>query len=286
MLYGGQRHGGSHPFPARQWLDANTSPSRGRRYAKWVLAALGALGITGAIGSQLVGEIWPDVSEKVRGGGPVRISVREDPQGGGDGFSVAARSPAGLDSKLRGARDCDSLFEAAKNAGAVDIHQSIHALLLEGRTHRDAAIVDMRARVRKRERPLGGAHISCQSAGALDAIGIFFNLDEPRPVARELKPGLTAGRPYFASGNVISLTQKELQAFRIVAEVSADYVEWEIEADLVIDGEPETLTINRDGEPFRLTGARQIDDYARYFEWVWYEQPMHMWVSNRPNTPG
>jgi hypothetical protein len=257
-----------------------------RRYVKWIGGALAALGITGAVGSQLVGSIWPDVEESVRGGPPIGLAVREDPQGGSDGFALAARSPAGLDAKLRKAQDCDSLFNAAKDAGAVDIRQSIHALLLEGRTHRDAAIVGMRARVRKREPPLAGARISCQSAGALDAIGIFFDLDEVRPVARRLEAGLTPGTPYFGGGNVISLTQKELQPFRVVSQVTDGYVEWDIEAELIIDGEPEKLTIDNDGQPFRLTAEPPPAAYARNYEWVWYEEPQHLYSADRPKTPG
>jgi hypothetical protein len=265
---------------------AASTTSRGWRwYFKSAVGVLAALGILGAVGSRVVDEIWPDLEETVSGGGPLDISVREDPQGGSDGFSVATRSPAGLAGRLRQARDCDSLFNAAKDAGAVDINRSLHALLLEGSTHRDVAIVDMRARIRKRARPLGGANIRCASAGELGAIGVFFNLDESRPTARALRPGLRPGKPYFAGGNVVSVTKKELQPFRIVAEVSRDYVEWDIQADLIIDGEAETLTIDNNGEPFRLTGERGHGDYTRYYEWVWYEEPQRLYVSDEPRSP-
>ena len=151
------------PSPAPQ--SDGVSALRGwRKYGKWVVGVLAAFGILGAIGGKAVDSIWPNVEETIAGGGDVGINVREDPQGGSDGFEVAAKSPVGLDREFKGATDCDSLFTAAKDAGAMDVERSIHDLLLEGRTHNDLSIVDMRARIlfawpparwRQRYLPLG-----------------------------------------------------------------------------------------------------------------------------------
>lgn len=258
-------------------------PSGWRRYAKWATGLLAALGILGAIGSNLVDAIWPDVAERVGGDGPLRISVREDPQGGADGFQTATHSAAGLEAKLARARDCDSLFDASKAAGAVDVDKSIHHLLLEGRTHRDVAIVDMRARILKREPRLRGARISCATSGGVKGIGVAFDLDEPAPRARTTRPGDRPGAPYFGEGNVITLAKTELQPVRVVARASEDYVEWEIDARLIVDGEERKLRINDRGQPFRLTAARRLGDYARHFEWLWYEPPGRLYAGARPN---
>jgi hypothetical protein len=250
---------------------------------KWAVGFLAAFGVLGAIGTNVVNEIFPDVAEKVSGGGSIGISVREDPHGGSDGFTAATSSPAGLDAKLRQASDCDSLFSAAKAAGAVDVGQSIHDLVLEGRTHRDVAIVDVRARILKRQPPLAGARISCQSAGAVEAIGMYFNLDETAPVARKITGyHEVQDEPYFGQGNVVSLTEGEIQPLQVITEVRRDYVEWEIDVELIIDGEEEEVTIDNNGEPFRITGERRKRDYARYFEWVWYEQPQYLYTSDQP----
>lgn len=271
----------SQTFPAPAESSGAPSGRRWRRYGKWVAGLFATFGIFGAVGSFVVSEILPDAAEKVVGGDPLRVSVREDPQGGGDGFTAAARSAAGLDDKLNQAKSCDSLFQTAKSAGAVDVTQSIHHLLLEGGTRRDAVIVDMRARILKRERPLSGARIHCQSAGAIEAIGVAFSLDEPTPVARELKPFAEPGEPYFRHGNVISLTKSEIQPIEVVAQVGGDYVEWEIEADVIIDGSKKTITINDHGQPFRLTGSRPMSDYQRHYEYVWYEQPPYLYAADR-----
>jgi hypothetical protein len=256
--------------------------SKWRRYAGWIVAVLGAFGILGAVGSKVVDDVFPAAKEKLSGADPIQFSVREDPQGGSDGFTVAATSPNGLESKFRGVKSCDSLFNTAKRSGAVDVRQSIHDVLLEGRTFRDVTIVDLRAKILKRGPALRGASISCASAGSMDSIGVVFDLDEPSPVARKIDPQLVPGRPYFKRGNVISLTQKEIQPLQVVAQIGSGYVEWEIRADTVIDGKERTVTINNHGKPFRLTGVAPAGDYARYFEWRWFEQPQALYVGDSP----
>jgi hypothetical protein len=106
--------------------------------------------VLGAVGTNVVNELSPVAKEKITGDKPLHINVREDPQGGSDGFSVATNSVEGLDSRLAQANGCDSLFDVAKQAGAVDVGQSIHDVLLEGRTFRDVTIVDLRVRILKR----------------------------------------------------------------------------------------------------------------------------------------
>ena len=81
--------------------NAATPSSKWRRYAGWAVGVLATFGIFGAVGSNLVDEIFPAAKEKISGAPPLRVTVREDPQGGSDGFSVAAKSPAGMESKLR-----------------------------------------------------------------------------------------------------------------------------------------------------------------------------------------
>ena len=261
--------------------NAATPSSKWRRYAGWAVGVLATFGIFGAVGSNLVDEIFPAAKDKISGAPPLRVTVREDPQGGSDGFSVAAKSPAGMESKLRRATSCDSLFVAAKRAGAVDVHQSIHDVLLEGRTFRDVTIVDMRAKVLTREPALRGAAITCASAGAIESIGVMFNLDDETPRARKIRSGLQPGEPYFRRGNAISLTSDEVQPVQVVAQISRGYVEWEIEAEVIIDGDRRTITINNSGKPFRLTADRSAGGYSQYFEWVWHEQPSYLYSGDR-----
>lgn len=264
--------GNSDSAPAGWW----------HRYGRRAATVIGALGILGAIGSRVVDFGANRVAERVDDAkSPTLVSVREDPQGGSDGFRVAMRSVAGLEPKLRSARDCDHLFVAAKHAGAVDVDQSITGVILEGRTRRDLTIVDMRAHVLRREPPLRGAVVLCSSAGAEDAIGVAFNLDERDPVARTITNDFRTGRPYFERGKVVTLKKAELQPLAVYGQTSRYYVEWVIEAEAIVDGKKRTITITNNGRPFRLTARPPANDYAHFFEWVWYEEPNYLYSSTQ-----
>jgi hypothetical protein len=241
-----------------------------RRAAAGVVGVLAAFGILGAIGSKVVDETAPVVTEKLRGGPPLTVSVREDPQGGADGFGLAAPAGRGLRRALAGVRGCDGLFEAGKRAGAVDVGLLVEKVVLEGRTARGVTIVGMRARVLKRRPPLAAASISCQSAGAIGAAGMVFDLDEPRAVARGFADDSgTPGRPYF-DRKVIEVAHHEIQPLDVRGVSSHAYVEWVIDADLLVDGKTKTMTIDDGGRPFRVTGPPPKFRYGRYFEWAWY----------------
>jgi hypothetical protein len=252
-----------------------------------VVGVLAAFGILGAVGNRVVDKVFSSAEDKLNPERPVLVGVREDPEGGSDGFTVASRSAVGLEAALEGIRDCNELMVAAKGAGAVDVSVVIEALVLEGGTRRDLSIVDMHAKILKREPALVGAEIHCQSAGAEEAIGVLFNLDEERPVARELIDygwPWKADGPYFKQGNIVRLVKGEIQPFLLIGISSSHYVEWEVEADVIIDGETQTITINNDGEPFRVTGpAPKKMGYERYYEWQWYEQPPRMWIADQPS---
>jgi hypothetical protein len=90
------------------------------------------------------------------------------------------------------------------------------------------------------------------------------------------------GRAFFERGNVVNLVKGEVQPFQVVAQVTDSYVEWEIEAEVLIDGKPQAVVIDNDGQPFRLAGWDEGARYDRYFEWVWYEQPPYLYAGEVP----
>lgn len=264
-----------------------------RTYFKYAVAVLAAFGILGAIGSRVVEKVSSSAGEALDPEAPVLINVREDPQcAAGCVFSVATRSSADLDVKVATVKGCGSLFSAMKAAGAVDVGAVMEGAVLEGGTRRDLTIVGLRAKVLKREPGFDGALAYCAPAGDVGAIGVIFNLDEEEPVARKLPaPGnLAYGEPYFDRGNVIRLVKGEIQPFMLVGLTTRrEYVEWEVEAQVVIDGNEQTITINDRGKPFRVTGVapryRPMSGYKRYYDWQYYEQPQKLWADSRPSGP-
>jgi hypothetical protein len=89
------------------------------------------------------------------------------------------------------------------------------------------------------------------------------------------------GEPYFGQGNIVRLEKGETQPFLLAGISTSEYVEWEVEADVIIDGEAQTITINNEGRPFGVTGNNTA--YGRFYEWQWYEKPMRMWIDDHPS---
>lgn len=255
--------------------------STARRALRLIAGAIAALGLLGAIGSWTVNRFAPEVEEKLRGGPPISATVRFDDDVYADGYAAVVPDVGRMASASAGVDGCDSLLDAARRSGAADISKTILSVLMEGRLQGQATIVGMRAKVLDRRSPPDGAHVGCASAGANEAIGIVFRLDDSDPTA--LKPPGTsaapldpseASEPYFATGNTISLAKGEEVPLQITAVAADSYVEWAIELELVVDGEQRTMTLDDHGKPFRTTGPLGDDSaYAESYEWAWYEQP-------------
>jgi hypothetical protein len=255
-----------------------------RRYGGAAIGVLGAFGILSAIGTNVVNEIFPSVSEEITGTGSLRVTVNEA-SSANDGFSLATWSPAALRGHVTGIDGCDSLFAAADGIGAARVGVSIKTLVVEGSTHRDVTMVDLRPEILARKPPMRGAFVGCQSAGGVAPIGLSFDFDERLPVARQAN-GASAewGEPYFGNGNVIVLRQGEVQPIQVRGTSTHDYVAWNLVADLLVDGEREELTIDDEGRPFQITGAAPGLKFERYYEWpsVFPEKPQHLYISREP----
>jgi hypothetical protein len=261
---------------------------KARRFWRPIVGSLVAFGVLGAVGSHVVDAAWSWVVKRFASTPPLVVSVREDPHGGADGFTLAAGTSTGLDAKLRRAANCDSLMTTAKRAGAVDVGHVVDDLTVQG-TRANVSIVSMRARILRRDRPLDGASIRCASAGAQDAIGVMFNLDERNSPARTIADfnANRPGGPYFVHGKIVSLGPSEVQPFEVVGVSRSHYVEWEILADVVIDGKTRTLTITNNGKSFRATGPSPTPvGYDRYYEYRWYTQHPSMYVGTQAPHSG
>jgi hypothetical protein len=268
-------------------MNPETSPrssKRWRRYAVVAVGAVSALGIFSAIGTNVVDKVFPSFWERVTGADSLQVYVA-DAVGANDGFAVATWSSHGLNLRSHHIDGCESLLEAAEEVGAVRVGRSYKNLVIEGGTDRDVTIVNLRAEILDRKAPMRGAQMHCQSAGGIGGIGISFDFDEPEPVARRVSEDADDGTPYFQNGDVIGLKRGEVQPIQITASATQNYVAWNLVADLVVDGDSETITIDEDGEPFRLTAGPPHVAFDRYYEWLWFEQPQRLYVSRVPFSP-
>jgi hypothetical protein len=241
--------------------------------------------VLGAVGAFVVHELFTKAGEKIHPEETLLISASEDARDYSDGFDFAMKSAAAPVSGVRGVRSCQRLGDVAKRAGAVNVGSVSEGLFLEGGTRHDVSIVDMHARILKRQHPLDGASIACQSAGDMSVTGVGFNLDEQDPSARTLdEQSLSLGAPFFGS-KFVNLIKGEPYKFEAVGLTRRHYVEWDIEAKVIVDGKTKTIVIDDHGRPFRVTG-RSRSGYGRYYEWMWYNKPPRLWSSERPVADG
>jgi hypothetical protein len=254
---------------------------RARRLWRPIVAVVAAFGLLGAVGGKLVDDYYDDVAEAVRGDGPLLVAAGFDSGVYSDGWAAVVPGPPGFARAGEDVTDCASLLEAARGAGAADVGSTWLSVLMEGRTHKDVAITGMRATVLRRGAPLTDTHVSCPSAGDASAVGIAFDLDEERPVARILQDDGSAGDPYFGS-SVVTFTEGEVVPFQIAGATSRSYVEWVVEVDLLVDDRRETVRIDDGGAPFRTTAGRPAGDYRSFVQWAWYEDPPRLVVGDEP----
>lgn len=262
--------------------DSSQKPGVVTRVVRLVIAALVAFGLFGAIGTFLVAEFLPGVIERIRGEPSVLFSLGFDDTFYSEGFTLVLPASREVDTNtFDGVDGCTSLREAGRQAGAADYFGTFLQLIAEGRTLKDVAIVGIQARIVRRDKRANGALISCESAGAVDVIALGLNLDEPEPVARTINE--ESGKfeePWFSQDSAVTLTKGELLPFRITATTKKSYVEWELEIQMIIDGEREEMVLDNEGEPFRTTAPlARPTDYERRYEWAWYEQPPKLVVS-------
>ena len=139
-------------------------------------------------------------------------------------------------------------------------------LVVTGNHDTSVLIRELRARVIKREDPLGGTLFYGPPEGVGEVIDVGLDLDAIEPVAGFVDEAkIEAGEeldPYFAE-NFITLKRGESTQFGIIAYTDECYCEWEIVVDAVVDGDNESFTVRDESQPFRTTAF--ASSYSRAY---------------------
>ena len=204
--------------------DRDTSPrartGRTRRLGLWVgglvVSALGALIVAFITG--LPGELAISTARRTRSD-PAPISMPEltynlDDQGSSMASAAAhnatddelsALVPGNFDASERLSRDL-------RERGWLDVERLTLRVTLEGRSHRQIRVVDIRPTDIRRAPPLGGTLFFMPPQEGAASIPLILNMDSPRPLASAshvmTSRGRAPGRPYFES-TTIRLADRE-----------------------------------------------------------------------------
>ena len=241
-----------------------------KRVPNWARFVIGAF-VTAVVGL-LVADLYPGVKSKIIHTPPIIFKTN---QVVGPGWGVTIPDQPRLQPLLNSIHDCDSLHAAAVAAGGADDYGANLNLVVQGNASSGVTITGMHVRIIKRSAPLNGAYAFCQSAGSEEAMPINFNLNDQVPAAMGApagSPGQGSKPSFFANGSVVHLDDGEVFPFRVAATVSGSAVEWVIEASVLINGQPSTVTINDNGRPFETTAALPLTQYGDLYEYDWAAQ--------------
>jgi hypothetical protein len=225
--------------------------------------------VTGAIGlllaqiitglpSQLINPDWakdlfrrgPDFSAAAK------IVDRDD-----NGFSMVVPHDYQPDPKfltMVGAAADPGFGQDLYKAGGVRMSPVNLEVVVTGHRNQEIRILDIRPVIIKRSDPLGGSAFLLPGQGESDILEMVIDFDAPNPIARERTDqanggGPDLGEPYF-NNHMITLHDNEQVVIIIPIRVTRYYVEFDLQFDYLVGTEEKSVTVDNDGQHFRVTG--------------------------------
>ncbi|WP_377593045.1 hypothetical protein [Micromonospora eburnea] len=184
---------------------------------------------------------------------PIAINVVSNPATvpawGNDVFSFVM--PAGARPATPPPIDCASVVDWAHANGGVDQDATRVRLVVQGVSDKGVLIEGMRARtIRHSARPApGGISLTCGGGqGTVTPRQVAMDLDKDHPSA-EYAVKVDGRLPLFG----VTLQRGETEVFELTATTKGT-VEWVIELNLVVGGEPQSVEVTNHGRAFRTTG--------------------------------
>jgi hypothetical protein len=178
----------------------------------------------------------------------------------------------------------DDFQKWVRARGGVDVGISYIKLVVTSQQFSKILITDMHAEVEKRDKPLKGTLFYAPPQGGTTNSVIGFNLDETKPIAREIRPEKDfrvagyLGAPYFRERSV-TLVSGEQHIFNIVALTKKYHCSWYIKLSMYVNDELKEFKVglpaNVGQKPFQITaradpGINKRGNFSVYEElWVW-----------------
>lgn len=143
--------------------------------------------------------------------------------------------------------------------GAGEVGQENIRAVLRGARPEGVRIMQMRAE-RECGPPDSGTLFYSPDAGLDPVESAYFDLDSPDPVAQRVDEFNEPVGEFFA-GDTYELEQGEEVVFDIIGATQDRACEFTIGLDVLADGERSTVSIDDEGEPFRVSGRAPAGDY-------------------------
>ena len=243
----------------RAMSDARTDTSEQhplRRLAAWTVPTVAAAIIASIVAANTDAiESWWSTRDPLE----ARIVPRTEAP---ESYSMVVPDPTLLPPNVGDINDCSALWEVGIEAEGID--STTPVVLLEGTATDGVAITGMRAKITKRKPAIDGALLTCPSAGGQPPIGMVFDLRTSSLAhAKHIDARSNEEVAQFADGFTITVAESEKVTLDTEVRLPGDAVYWNIEADLLVDGEPRTLIIDNNGEDFYSPGFRDVNNYRK-----------------------
>ncbi|MFI5688471.1 hypothetical protein [Streptomyces sp. NPDC051636] len=211
-----------------------------------------------------------------------------------DGVFLALPSPIQLkvDSFKQ---DKPNILDWTRDHGGAEAPDSLIKLVLEGRRKDPVKVIEMEAVKQQCRAPLQGTAIVGYTAGGEENVGLLFDLDSPRPVAKE-PPAVAMETEKIDSSKLgnyfdnhsVALDYGEKQTFTIKAYSLKSFCDFVIEIT-VIDGNSTAMQKADDaGQTFRVTARRPYREYAALYvggaKTAQCDLPGAGWLRQDPST--
>lgn len=129
-------------------------------------------------------------------------------------------------------------------------------LVIQSDTSKAVLVEDMRVRMLRELPELNGPAVSCPSAGHVNFRPININLDSSPPTISYRINNQSA--PFG-----FTLSEGETEVFDITASSRKAHYIFDIQLNLVIGGQPQTLIVTDNGQPFAVSATKATK------EWEW-----------------
>jgi hypothetical protein len=192
-----------------------------------VVTVLVSLGVTA---------LWHSVSTRTLRGDGVNVSVISNPDkvpAFGPPLEAILPRHASTDGSPGSA--CSGFHQWAHERGGIDAGSTRLQVIVRGTDESQVVISAMRVRVDKKQPPLRGIPVRCNTAGTLSQRRVGINLDSARPVVRYTS---SDGRAFG-----FTVSKGEVESFLVTARTRTAWVRWQLLLDVVVAGQPHSVRV-------------------------------------------
>jgi hypothetical protein len=149
-------------------------------------------------------------------------------------------------------------------AGGIRMSPVNLEVVVTGHRNQEIRMLDICPVIIKRSDPVGGSAFLLAGQGESDILEMVIDFDAPNPITRESADEANSGEPdpgapYF-NNHKITVHDNEQVVIMIPIRVTRYYVEFDLKFDYLIGTEEKSLTVDNDGQHFRVTGLQTGPD--------------------------